>query len=156
MPWAKQSLIACLFGRFACGSSAASDDGAGAPAARQPVGVPLLYERDGLLCGAMLGISKQLGGRTEILACDGMISEIGRSVHRPDGAEVIDLPDHTVGPGFIDNHPPHDGRLRPSPADAPILGGQGREGAQPRPRVHALRLYHRARPAQHGSRVLWA
>ena len=34
--------------------------------------------------------------------CDGMISDIGRSVHRPDGALVIDLSDHTVGPGFID------------------------------------------------------
>jgi hypothetical protein len=46
------------------------------------------------VCGAMFdGISEQIGGRTEILVRDGMISEIGRSVHRPDGAKVIDLSD---------------------------------------------------------------
>lgn len=35
---------------------------------------------------------------------DGVIAEIGQSVSRPEGAEVIDLSDHTVSPGFIDTH----------------------------------------------------
>ena len=35
---------------------------------------------------------------------DGLISEIGHSVDRPDGAELIDLSERTVSPGFIDTH----------------------------------------------------
>ena len=35
---------------------------------------------------------------------DGLISEIGHSLSRPDDAEVIDLSARTVAPGFIDNH----------------------------------------------------
>lgn len=35
---------------------------------------------------------------------DGLISEIGPSVQKPDAAEVIDLSDRTVSPGFIDTH----------------------------------------------------
>ena len=35
---------------------------------------------------------------------DGRIADIGRSVNRPDGAEVIDLSERTVSPGFIDTH----------------------------------------------------
>jgi imidazolonepropionase-like amidohydrolase len=58
-----------------------------------------------LVCGSVFdGVSEQLGGRTEILVRDGLISEIGHSVHRPDGAEVIDLSERTVSPGFIDTH----------------------------------------------------
>ena len=35
---------------------------------------------------------------------DGRIAEIGRSVERPDGAEVIDLSGAHGQPGFIDTH----------------------------------------------------
>lgn len=58
-----------------------------------------------LVCGAVFdGISEKLGGRAEILVRDGLISEIGHSLHRPDDAEVIDLSERTVSPGFIDTH----------------------------------------------------
>jgi imidazolonepropionase-like amidohydrolase len=58
-----------------------------------------------LVCGGVFdGISEELGRRTEILVLDGLISEIGRSVDRPDGAAVIDLSERTVSPGFIDTH----------------------------------------------------
>jgi imidazolonepropionase-like amidohydrolase len=58
-----------------------------------------------LVCGAMFdGVSGELSGRAEIAVQDGMIVEIGRSVTRPDGAEIIDLSDRVVSPGFIDTH----------------------------------------------------
>lgn len=58
-----------------------------------------------LVCGAVFdGVSEQLGERAEILVRDGVISEIGRSVARPDDAQVIDLSERTVAPGFIDTH----------------------------------------------------
>ncbi len=58
-----------------------------------------------LVCGAVFdGISEELGGPAEILVRDGLISEIAHSVNRPDGAEVIDLSERTVTPGFIDTH----------------------------------------------------
>jgi hypothetical protein len=50
------------------------------------------------------GISGELGGATEILVRDGRIAEMGPSVSRPDGAELVDLSDRTVSPGFIDTH----------------------------------------------------
>lgn len=58
-----------------------------------------------LVCGAVFdGVSEEPGGRTEILVRDGLIAEIGRSVDHPDGAEMIDLSERTVTPGFIDTH----------------------------------------------------
>jgi len=58
-----------------------------------------------LICGAVFdGVSEELRGRTEILVRDGLISEIGPSVDRPDGSDLIDLSERTVGPGFIDTH----------------------------------------------------
>jgi imidazolonepropionase-like amidohydrolase len=58
-----------------------------------------------LVCGAVFdGVSEDLGGPAEILVRDGRISEIGRSVQRPDGATVVDLSERTVSPGFIDTH----------------------------------------------------
>lgn len=58
-----------------------------------------------LVCGSVFdGVSDGLGGATEILVRDGRIAEIGASVRRPEGAEVIDLSERTVGPGFIDTH----------------------------------------------------
>ncbi len=58
-----------------------------------------------LVCGAVFdGVSEGLAGRTEILVHDGLISEIGQAVHHPDGAELIDLSERTVSPGFIDTH----------------------------------------------------
>ena len=58
-----------------------------------------------LVCGGIFdGVSEELGGRAEILVRDGLISDIGSSVDRSEGAEVIDLSDRTVSPGFIDTH----------------------------------------------------
>jgi imidazolonepropionase-like amidohydrolase len=57
-----------------------------------------------LVCGAVFdGVSEDIGARAEILVRDGRIAAIG-SVDRPDGAEVIDLSERTVSPGFIDTH----------------------------------------------------
>ena len=50
------------------------------------------------------GFSEALGGSAEILVRDGRISDIAQSVGRPDGADVIDLSERTVSPGFIDTH----------------------------------------------------
>ena len=107
-----------------------------------------------LVCGAVFdGVSEELGAG-EILVRDGLISEIGRSVDRPDGAEVIDLSERTVSPGFIDTHV----HLT---MDASNLAQQTLEssaakalkGLEPRARVPALRLHDAARPRQHGSGV---
>ena len=58
-----------------------------------------------LVCGAVFdGVSEALGGPAEILVRDGLIAEIGPSVDRGDAAEVIDLSQRTVTPGFIDTH----------------------------------------------------
>ena len=58
-----------------------------------------------LVCGAMFdGVSEHLVDRPEILVSDGVISAIGDSVERPEGAELIDLSERTVTPGFIDTH----------------------------------------------------
>ncbi len=58
-----------------------------------------------LACGAVFdGVSPDLWGSTEIAVSDGMIVEIGPSVTRPGGAQIIDLSERTVSPGFIDTH----------------------------------------------------
>lgn len=58
-----------------------------------------------LRCGKVFdGQSDTLVGPTEILIENQRIVEIAPSVHRPPGAQVIDLSDHTVSPGFIDTH----------------------------------------------------
>ena len=58
-----------------------------------------------LVCGAVFdGVSEQLRKGVQILVRDGLIAEIGRSVDRPRDAEVIDLSERTVSPGFIDTH----------------------------------------------------
>ena len=57
---------------------------------------------------------------------DGLISEIGHSVDRPDGAEVIDLSERTVSPGFIDTHVHLTmDAVQPRAANARVLGRQG-------------------------------
>lgn len=50
------------------------------------------------------GVSDGLGGPTDILVEDGVISAVGRDLAAPDGATAIDLTDRTVTPGFIDTH----------------------------------------------------
>jgi imidazolonepropionase-like amidohydrolase len=58
-----------------------------------------------LVCGRMFdGASEDLTGPTEISIEGNRITNIGRSVNRPRGAQVIDLSDRTVSPGFIDTH----------------------------------------------------
>lgn len=58
-----------------------------------------------LVCGKMFdGVSERLTGPVEILVEGNRIASVGRSVHRPSGARVIDLSDRTVSPGFIDTH----------------------------------------------------
>lgn len=58
-----------------------------------------------VVCGSVFdGVSPDLGGRAEIRIRDGIIVELAPSVGRPDGAQVIDLSDDTVSPGFIDTH----------------------------------------------------
>jgi imidazolonepropionase-like amidohydrolase len=58
-----------------------------------------------LLCGNLLdGISETLSGPAEILVQGKRITSVGRSVERPPSAQVIDLSDRTVSPGFIDTH----------------------------------------------------
>ena len=58
-----------------------------------------------LVCGKTFdGSSEELTGPAEILIEGNHIASIGRSVNRPSGAQVIDLSDRTVTPGFIDTH----------------------------------------------------
>lgn len=58
-----------------------------------------------LLCGRMFdGVSETLSGPMEILVEKHRITSVAQSVERSPGAEVIDLSDRTVSPGFIDTH----------------------------------------------------
>lgn len=58
-----------------------------------------------LVCGRMFdGTAEELTGPTEISIEGTRITSIRRSVNRPPGAQVIDLSDRTVSPGFIDTH----------------------------------------------------
>jgi len=58
-----------------------------------------------ILCGKLFdGLSDTIRERAEILIEDDAISVVSGSVGRPDGANVIDLSDRTVSPGFIDTH----------------------------------------------------
>jgi len=58
-----------------------------------------------LVCGNIFdGSSEQLSGPAEILVEGNRIASIGRAINRPPEAQVIDLSDRTVTPGFIDTH----------------------------------------------------
>ena len=58
-----------------------------------------------LVCGKVFdGLFDTLTGPAEILVQDNRIARIERSVKRPPGAQVIDLSERTVSPGFIDTH----------------------------------------------------
>ena len=58
-----------------------------------------------LVCGAVFdGRVETLTGPAEVLVDGDRISEVGDSVSRPAGVQVVDLSDRTVTPGFIDCH----------------------------------------------------
>src|SRR5271165_4774415 len=58
-----------------------------------------------LVCGKVFdGASDSLTGPAEILVEGNRITSLERSVGRPSGAQVIDLSERTVSPGFIDTH----------------------------------------------------
>ena len=58
-----------------------------------------------LVCGNVFdGLSAALSGPAEILVEGNRITKVERSVGRPPGAQVIDLSERTVSPGFIDTH----------------------------------------------------
>jgi imidazolonepropionase-like amidohydrolase len=58
-----------------------------------------------LVCGKVFdGVSEGLTGPAEILVEGNRITNVGRSVNRSPGVQVIDLSDRTVAPGFIDTH----------------------------------------------------
>lgn len=58
-----------------------------------------------LICGALFdGRADAAGGPAQVLVDGDRIVEVGESVGRPAGAEVLDLSDRTVMPGFIDCH----------------------------------------------------
>lgn len=58
-----------------------------------------------LLCGNLFdGVSEALSGPMQVLVEGNRITSVGRSVERPPSAQVIDLSDRTVSPGFIDTH----------------------------------------------------
>lgn len=50
------------------------------------------------------GVADHALGPMEILVEKDVITQMGKTVTRPQGAKVIDLPNHTVMPGFIDTH----------------------------------------------------
>jgi imidazolonepropionase-like amidohydrolase len=58
-----------------------------------------------LVCGNIFdGVSDCLSGSGEILIQDGKFAEVAEEVGRPPDAEVVDLSERTVMPGFIDTH----------------------------------------------------
>ena len=58
-----------------------------------------------IICGKLFdGLGDTTLGPTEILIDGDNIVEVSSSVGRPDGANVLDLSDRTVSPGFIDTH----------------------------------------------------
>ena len=58
-----------------------------------------------LACGDVFdGLSDALTGPAEILVEGNQAMKVVRSVGRPAGAQVIDLSERTVSPGFIDTH----------------------------------------------------
>lgn len=58
-----------------------------------------------LICGRVFdGVSDTLSEKMEILVEKNRVTSVGKSVDRPQDAQVIDLSDRTVSPGFIDTH----------------------------------------------------
>jgi len=58
-----------------------------------------------IICGKLFdGLGDRMRGPTEILIEGDSIVEVSGSVGRPGGANVLDLSNRTVFPGFIDTH----------------------------------------------------
>jgi imidazolonepropionase-like amidohydrolase len=58
-----------------------------------------------IICGKLFdGLGDKMLGPTEILIEGDTIIEVSGSVGRPGGANVLDLSDRTISPGFIDTH----------------------------------------------------
>lgn len=69
------------------------------PGFAEPSGVTIIRAAN-----AFDGRSEVLSGPVEILVRNGRIVSMGKQVEHPSGAVVVDLPGHTVMPGFIDCH----------------------------------------------------
>jgi imidazolonepropionase-like amidohydrolase len=67
------------------------------PAAKQP---PIVL-KGGIVWD---GVADQPLGVQDILIRDGKIVEIGKTITIPKGAQIINLSNHTITPGFIDTH----------------------------------------------------
>ena len=108
-----------------------------------------------LVCGNVFdGLSDALTGPAEILVESNRIAKIERSVGRPPGAQVIDLSERTVSPGFIDTHV----HLTMDAANLALQtlqssAAKALAGTEPRPRIHELRVYDVARSRQRRSGI---
>lgn len=88
------ALLLALAGPVAAAAAAAAPPPGGGPA--RPVAIR---------CGRIIdGVSEQAQAGGTVLIEGERIARVGREVAVPEGAEVIDLSDHTCLPGFIDCH----------------------------------------------------
>jgi len=55
-------------------------------------------------CQSIVTPDGSLTPRTVVIGDDGRIAEVGQAPHVPEGAKVIELPEATLAPGFIDLH----------------------------------------------------
>jgi imidazolonepropionase-like amidohydrolase len=89
-----------------------------------------------LVCGSIFdGISDKLTGPVEISVEGNQIASIEQSVKRPRGAQIIDLSDRRVSPGFIDTHVHLTMDAANLTANAGIISYQSIKGPESRPGV---------------------